>query len=67
MPVRRTVYCPVCGSPFDVTIADDGRLRSLGCTYQDRRPDHAPITEAQIITALIARRTSRPTRARPVH
>jgi hypothetical protein len=49
--VSHTIHSPQCGTPFDVDIAEDGRLRTLGCTYA-KTPGHGDVTDEAIIAAI---------------
>jgi hypothetical protein len=49
---HRSIHCPQCGTPFEVEIADDGRIRTMGCTHQNRRPVHGELTDVDILGQL---------------
>lgn len=51
MAETHSIHCPQCGTPFNVEIAKDGRLRTLGCTYA-KRLGHGDVTDDEIIAAV---------------
>jgi uncharacterized OB-fold protein len=51
--MAQSVRCPQCGTPIEFEVADDGRVRTLGCLFA-KRPGHGELTGEAIVAAIDA-------------